>query len=260
MYAAELQVAKNIALEAGKIMRHYFDADQGRIVKEDGTPLTAADIKINRLVIEMLAEHFPDDIVISEEESTGDSGMGRRWFCDPIDGTKAFTWGVPTAMFSLGLVIDGRPVMGVTYEPMLDRLYWAVQGKGSYCNDKKLSVNDEDLRSGIVATISDQYRIRNEAPYFDELLERRVSMAAFSGAVAKCARVAEGRFVGYIEEMANGYDVAASEVILSEAGGKMTDHKGKILDYSKPFKGTISSNSRVHDELVAIVVAVNNRG
>lgn len=258
MHKTELEVAKNIALESGKIMRQYFDANQERIIKEDGTPLTVADTKINRLVIDILAEHFPNDIVIGEEESTGEYGMGRRWFCDPIDGTKAFTWGVPTAMFSLGLVIDGRPVMGVTYEPMLDRLYWAVRGEGAFCNGKQLAVNNDSLQSGILATISSQYRIRKEAPYLDELLAQRIDMAAFSGAVAKCARVAEGRFVGYIEEMANGHDVAASEVILSEAGGKMTDHEGNILDYSKPFKGTISSNGLIHDELVAIIVAAND--
>lgn len=253
----ELDTAINIAREAGEIMRRYFDTDQQRIIKNDGTPLTIADIAINRMVIERLTEHFPDDIVIGEEESTGEYGMGIRWFCDPIDGTKAFTWGVPTAMFSLGLVVDGRPIVGVCYEPMCDRLYTAIRGEGAYRNDTKLHVNSLSLDEGILGTISSHYRIRHQAPYLEELLRRRIDMAAFSGAVAKCMRVAEGRFTGYIEELANAHDLAAAEVIITEAGGTLTSLDGQPLDYSRPFKGVIASNTRVHDELVAIVAGSN---
>ena len=78
-------------------------------------------------------------------------------------------------------------------------------------------------------------------------------MAAFSGAVAKAVRVAQGRFVGYIEELVNAHDIAASQVIVEEAGGKVTDLTGKRYDYTAPFKGTIVSNGIIHDELVSIV-------
>ena len=252
MYKTEVEVAKSIALMAGDIMREYFWADQGREIKEDGTPLTIADTMINSVVIRELAEHFPNDIVIGEEESTGDYSMGRRWFCDPIDGTKAFTWGVPTAMFSLALVVDGKPVLGVCYEPMLDVLYYAVQGGRAYRNDDEIHVNIADLSTGILGTISSQWRIRNEASYLDPLLENHDEMAAFSGAVAKIVRVAEGRFVGYIEELANAHDIAAAQVILEAAGGVITSLHGEPLDYSKPFKGIVSSNTIVHNELVTI--------
>lgn len=253
MYQAELAIAKQISAQAGQIMRRYFDADQERQIKSDGTPLTVADTAINSLVIAELAKEFPDDIVIGEEESTGDYGMGRRWFCDPIDGTKGFTWGVPTAMFSLGLVVDGQPVMGVCYEPMLDKLYWAVVGEGAFCNNQPISVNDQTLATGILGTISSQYRLRRGAPYMDTLLdlEPRIDMAAFSGAVAKTVRVAEGRFVGYIEELVNGHDMAASHVIVTEAGGMISDLNGCPLDYSQPIRGAVVSNGVVHDQLIS---------
>lgn len=234
-------------------MRRYFDGDQERVTKEDGSPLTIADTMINRMVIEQLEAALPDDGVIGEEESTAEYGMGRKWLCDPIDGTKAFTWGTPTAMFSLALVVDGQPVVGVCYEPMLDKLYWATIGGGAYCNDQPIRVNDETLETGILGTISSQYRLRRAAPYIDALLDKNVNMAAFSGAVAKCVRVAEGRFVGYIEELVNGHDVAASQVIVTEAGGRITGMEGNDLDYSRPFKGAIVSNGIVHDELARIV-------
>lgn len=252
-YQKELDVAKAIAYEAGDIMRQYFDGDQQRQIKSDGTPLTIADTTINHMVIQRLAAALPDDGVIGEEESSTDYGFGRKWFCDPIDGTKAFTWGVPVAMFSLGLVIDGRPALGVTYEPILNKLYWAIRGRGAFCNDQPIHVNSQTLERGILGTTNSHHRIRNESPYFDELLERRIDMAAFSGAAAKCARVAEGRFVGYIGELASAHDMAASHVIIEEAGGRITDLDGHEYDYTKPFRGTIVSNGIVHDELVRIV-------
>lgn len=249
----ELQVAKDIAAKAGSVMRQYFEGDQQRVKKADGSPVTVADITINRMVIEELAREFPEDIVIGEEESTGDYGMGRRWICDPIDGTKAFTWGTPTALFSLALVIDGEPVLGVCYEPIVGKLYWATKGGGAFCNGQPLRVNQDTLEDGILGTSSSHYRIRTQSPYLDELLKRRIDMAAFSGAVAKAVRVAEGRFVGYIEELVNAHDIAASQVIVEEAGGKVTDLTGKRYDYTAPFRGTIVSNGIIHDELVNVV-------
>ena len=254
MYDHELQVAKRIALKAGEIMRQYFEADQERLIKSDGTPLTIADTKIHQLVATEIALAFPEDILVSEEGKNQDYGMGRRWLCDPIDGTKAFTWGVPTAMFSLGLVVDGVPTVGVAYEPMLDKIYWAVKDQPAYCNDQVIKVNQQDLAEGILATISSPYRLRRQSSYIDAILDypQRIDLATFSGAVAKSVRVADGRFVGYIEELVNNYDIAAVQVIVESAGGKITDMQGRQLDYSKAFRGCIVSNGTVHEELVEL--------
>jgi fructose-1,6-bisphosphatase/inositol monophosphatase family enzyme len=254
MYERELETAKSIAIKAGKIMRQYFDGNQERSIKDDGTPLTIADTTIHELVQRELKQAFASDGFTSEEGKKQEYGSGRRWFCDPIDGTRAFTWGVPTAMFSLGLVVDGVPTVGVAYEPMLDKMYWAIRGSNAYCNDTRIHVNTTTLGEGIFASISSPYRIRRQAPYLDALLDypQRIDMATFSGAVAKTVRVADGRFTGYIEELVNAYDMAAVHVILEAAGGMITDLQGRPLDYTAPFKGCIVSNKQVHDELVVI--------
>lgn len=251
-FTRELKTAKAIAYEAGSVMRMYFRGDQKREIKDDGTPLTIADTTINRLVIERLATAFPDDIVIGEEESTGEYGMGRRWFCDPIDGTKAFTWGVPTAMFSLGLVIDGVPKLGLCYEPITDQLYCAVEGRESFLNDVKISVNDTTLKDGIIAIASAPADIRhNEA--VARILDAGHTTAVFSGAVYKASAVADGRFVGYVEHKVNAYDMAAVEVIVREAGGIVTGLDGQPNDYTKPLKGTVVSNKNSHLALMNLI-------
>lgn len=248
-----LEFAKKLAYEAGEVMRRSFTGEIEWQTKADGTPITKADIDINHTVIEAIKQAFPNDEIIGEEESTTEYGMGRMWFCDPIDGTGAFIWGIPTAMFSLALVVDGRPELGVAYEPMTDRLYWAVRGAGAYCNGRRLQVNTQSLHEGIVAVTSSHWRISRKVSYIERMLDQRISLAGFSGAVAKSLRIAEGRFVGYIEEVVNAYDMAAAHVIIEEAGGKITGLDGSPLDYSRPFKGAIVSNALVHDELVAFV-------
>jgi myo-inositol-1(or 4)-monophosphatase len=252
MYIEELNVAKSIAMDAGDIMKHYFYADQQRTTKSDGTPVTIADTTINTLVIDRLKTVFPADVVIGEEESTGGYGAGRRWFCDPIDGTKAFSWGVPTALFSLGLVVDGKPVVSVCYEPMLDRLYSAVTGEGAYMNTDRLHVNQQGLEDGILAIASAPADIRNNE-IVHRILDEGITTAIFSGAAYKASAVADGRFVGYVEHKVNAYDMAAVELIVREAGGMVTGLDGKPNDYSAPIKGSIVSNGYIHDELIRLV-------
>lgn len=250
----ELDIAIDIARKAGGVMRQYFDGDQQKVYKADNTPLTIADTMVNRMVIEQLAQHFPDDIVIGEEESTGGYGAGRRWFCDPIDGTKAFTWGVPTAMFSLGLVIDGVPTVGVAYDPFLDRMYTAVRGYGAYCNGQLLHVSDETLDTGIVAIGSGMRDTRRGLPYLDEFIAQNIRTASFSGAVYKSMLVARGKFVGYVLDKVNAYDMAAAHVIITEAGGVISGYDGQSYDYTQPFRGTIIGNSPdTHTRLAEIV-------
>ncbi|MCW1888772.1 MAG: inositol monophosphatase [Candidatus Moranbacteria bacterium] len=249
----ELETAKSIAYEAGTIMRQYFHDGQEKEWKDDGTPVTIADVAINRLVIERISEAFPDDGVIGEEESNAGYGMGRKWFCDPIDGTKAYTWGVATAMFSLGLVVDGVPVVGVAYNPFIDTLYAAAKGQGAHCNGKPIQVSQKELHVGTIALTSNLEKLRGQNTLFEHLVQKNIRTASFSGGVCKCVLVASGRFEGYVEEMLGAYDIAASQVIIEEAGGMVTDLEGGALQYLKPFRGAVASNGIGHSELIEML-------
>lgn len=252
MYQTELQVAKDIAHKAGEIMLEYFDADQGLDHKDDGSVVTIADKAINRMVIEEITKKF-DDGIIGEEESTADYGPGRKWICDPIDGTKAFVIGVPTSTFSLALVVDGLPALGVVYDPFLDRLYWAIKGQGSYCNGKKLQVSENPLKGHYVGVSSDNAGLVEGVDVIKRLLKTGAKLDTTHGAVYKSCLVAHGRTVGYMEPRVNPHDVAAIHILVEEAGGKVTGYKGEKLDYSKRFKGVIVSNKTVHDGLLSCI-------
>lgn len=256
-YQKELEVAKNIAKQAGTIMLHYFDGEQELELKQDNSFVTVADKKINQLVITELAKHF-DDILIGEEESTGGYGMGRRWLCDPIDGTKAFVWGTPTAMFSLALIIDGVPILGVAYDPFLDKLYEAVVGEGAYCNGKQIHVSNKNLTEGVIGVISSVKGILSRPKYLVTLAEKGVTFATFSGAVYKGCLIACGKIIGFPNPRISPHDIAAIHIIIEESGGKVTGPTGEKLDYSAPFKGAILSNSVIHEELVEIISNAGN--
>lgn len=252
-YSKELTAAKSIAKQAGVIMRRYFDAGVASTQKQDGSPVTAADIEINKLVIEEITKNF-GDVVVGEEESTGDYGMGRRWICDPIDGTRAFTWGLPFAMFSLALVIDGTPTVAVAYDPFLNRLYEATQGGGSFCNGTALHVSTKELSSGNIAVSSSPVKVLQDKTYaalLNNLIEAGAQLGSFNGSVYKGCLVARGNFVGYLERGIHAHDVAATDLIVREAGGMVTGFDGKRLDYSKPFRGAVMSNGVAHEKLLA---------
>lgn len=249
MFDKELQVAKNVAYLAGKIMLEYFDGDLQKEHKDDGTDVTIADKKINSMAIEELTKHF-DYGIVGEEESTAEYGDGYRWFCDPIDGTKAFVMGVPTSMFSLGLVIDGQPVLGVAYSPFLDKLYYGVKGQGSFCNGSKIHVSKDGLKGHFVAVNSKLDDIVDNPSYVKKLLDSGARPHSICGAVYNGCLVASGRFVGYSEPRTHAHDVAAIQVIIEEAGGKVTGPDGKSFDYTKPFRGLVASNGVVHEEIL----------
>jgi myo-inositol-1(or 4)-monophosphatase len=251
-YKDELEVAMSIAREAGPIILKYFDIDQEIEIKDDKSLVTIADKLINTMVIDRLRTAFPEDGIIGEEESTAEYGMGRKWFCDPIDGTAGYVWGIPTAMFSLALVIDSVPVLGVVFDPFLNKMYTGVRGEKSFCNDTMIHVSDKNFETGIVA-VSGGIRHLVETNFYNNLRTKtKTRLATFSGAVYKSCLVAKGKFIGYSETGINAHDVAAIHVIVENAGGKITALDGSPLDYSKPFKGAIISNGVVHNELIEL--------
>jgi fructose-1,6-bisphosphatase/inositol monophosphatase family enzyme len=248
-YDKEKEAAISIAKEAGKIINEYFDIDQQIEIKEDRTPVTIADKKVNSLVIERLAAVFPDDGIIGEEESTSEYGMGRKWICDPIDGTAGYTWGTPTAFFSLALVVDGSPVLGVAFDPFTDKMYVGQKGQPSECNGKMISVSSLPINQGTLAVTGS---IKNlfRSLYLKKLIDDKIKLACFSGAVIKGCLLAKGKFVGLIEPGVNPHDIAAIHTIVEGAGGKITSLTGEELTYLKPFKGCIVSNGVTHAQLM----------
>ena len=249
-----LEFAKDIAYQAGKIMLKYFNQNNGASYKGDKTIVTIADTEINSYLIKRVKEKYPEHSVDGEEEQFGKSNF--VWVCDPVDGTAMYARHIPVAVFSLALVIDGIPNVGVVYDPFTDSLYTAIKGKGAYKNNEKISVNDYTLDD--MKTVC-HYDLWPNADYniskVLQELERKSYFIGIGSVIRACMCIASGDFTLAIfpGTKHKNCDIAAVKVIVEEAGGKVTDLFGNEQRYDQSIKGALISNGIVHDEVIEII-------
>lgn len=187
----------------------------------------------------------------------GFSGKSKYvWVCDPVDGTAMYARHIPVAVFSLALVIDGEPQIGVIYDPFLDNLYYAEKGKGAYKNSEKILVNELDLKDKRTVCNFDMFP-KSEYKVYDVLKEfqKEIYFVSVGSVIRACTCVANGEFVASIfpGTKHKNCDIAAVKVIVEEAGGKVTDLFGNDQRYDQDINGAIVSNGKVHDEIVKII-------
>lgn len=235
-------------------MLKHFQIGVAKEIKADGTPITIADTTINTMVIDAVATTYPQDGVLGEEASSMKEHPEYLWVCDPLDGTIPYVFGIPISMFSLALVKDGEPVLGVLYDPYMKRLYHAIKGEGAYLNEQKLHVNDEKtLTKNFIAVPSKSRNLFDVGGLLQETVKRDINTCVFRCFTAEAILIATGQFVGNIFGHQTAHDVAAIKVIVEEAGGKVTDLMGNDQRYDRPTRGAIISNGLLHNELVALV-------
>lgn len=246
-----LEFAKEIAKEAGKIMLKYFNIDDKSSYKEDNTIVTIADKEINSYLIKKVKERYPDHSVDGEEETFGKSKY--VWVCDPIDGTAMYARHIPVAVFSLALVIDGIPNLGVVYDPFTDSLYTAIKGKGAYKNGNQINVNNYELEDKKSVCHYD-YWTNAEFKILKviEELSKKTYFIGVGSIIRACMCVASGDFTLAIfpGTKHKNCDIAAVKVIVEEAGGKVTDLFGNEQRYDTSINGAIISNGKVHNEVI----------
>lgn len=250
----ELEIAKQLANEAGKIMLGYFNTSASNpIVKTDKTIVTKADTEINSRVIDMLTKETPGYSIWGEEESSIIKGSKYTWVCDPVDGTMPFAKAIPISTFSLALVDEnGNSVVGVVYDPFQDRLFEAVKGGGAYLNGTKISVSEQSELDG--AYIDEELWINHEEKITfnnpkDVLNKAGAKVTTQCSAVLMGCFVAKGSYDAMIFGQGKPEDIAALAVIVTEAGGKVTDLFGNEQRYDTNIKGAIVSNGMLHDKL-----------
>lgn len=244
--------AIQLAHDAGDIMRQNFGLGMKKEWKSDNSPLTVTDETINQMVIDRVKTTFPAHSILGEEGSFDVPGSTHTWVCDPVDGTMPFSTGIPVFAFSLALVENGAPIMGVIYDPILDRLFVAEKGKGTTLNDEPIHVS---TRSTLAQAMihGDSGRL---LPTMKTLRDAKAKVARYFCITYPAALLAAGEFDGAIWGGASTWDIAAIKIIVEEAGGVVTDLEGHEQRYDQPLNGAIISNGHLHDVLLAIVAPV----
>ncbi|MBI4089788.1 MAG: inositol monophosphatase [Candidatus Kerfeldbacteria bacterium] len=246
--------AITLAKQAGAIMRQNFTLGMKREWKGDGTPLTATDTTINQLVLEAVKKEYPEHGVIAEEGNNYNE-QAYVWVCDPIDGTIQFSHGLPNFTFCLALVRDGVSLLGVIYDPMLDRMMVAERGQGAFLNGQPAHVSKSTWTDRLLMT---REGLRHTTKYdLDEVMRtlaaRKITMLQLYGSGYGGMLVALGELDGLISTGHDPWDYAAVKVIVEEAGGKVTDLFGHDPRWDKPVQGTLASNGILHDEILSVL-------
>ncbi len=248
-----LTLAKSLGDQAGKIMLDNFKLGMDKTWKVDATPLTIADTSINTLVIDEVAEWFPDHGILGEEASLH-ADREYLWVLDPVDGTMPFSHGLPTSTFSLALVHNGQPIVAVVQDPFSKRQYSAVRGQGTFLNGDKMHVNaqaDLGLKVFIDVSARPKFQGFNAGKLLTNLFDKGVYATKSLSAVYYSLPVVTGQHAASICLLEYPWDGAAISLLVEEAGGTVTDLFGKARTWDKPGDGFIVSNGLVHAALLA---------
>ena len=227
--------------------------------KSDHSPVTTADLAVDRLIHEAVARHFPDDGWLSEEQQDDRERLRKKrtWIVDPIDGTRAFIKKVPEFCISVALVENACPIIAAILNPSTGELSTAIRGKGArfsggaggpwqstHMDDLPLVlVNPWELRKGRFHSLSHQVQCRP------------VGSIAYA-----LANVAAGRATAAVMlEGGNEWDVAAGVLLIEETGGTVTDARGKRFRFNQAdpgVQGTIATGRNAPPLLRAALSAL----
>ena len=263
MYNIESDDIIEIAQKAGEIAMRFYDKEYSIEEKKNKTPVTEADMAIHHFLMEKLsAYNYP---ILSEEDVENfDRGDAEHmWIVDPLDGTSDFIQKTGDFSILIGLIYNDEPVLGVVYEPAKDTIYFAEKNKGAYMchsrengNPEKISVSDKNNFSDMTILLSRNHLMDSDIALCENL---SIEKQKKRGSTSKMCVIARGDAEIYVNtsDRTAEWDTCAVQIILEEAGGKITDMNGERLVYGKEnplnLNGFIASNGISHNEIVSAI-------
>ena len=243
------------AREAGAILKNRFNDKHTVDYKGEINIVTEADLLSEEMIKTRINQTFPGHDIVAEESPETDYGSEFRWIIDPLDGTTNYAHGYPVFCVSIALEKNGEVELGVIYNPMLDELFVTERGGGCFLNDKRLSVSGTaDLSRSLLAT-GFPYDIResknNNINYFIALAMKAQAIRRAGSAALDMAYVAAGRFDGFWELKLKPWDTAAAWLMITEAGGIVTELNGGDFHLESPH--VLASNGEIHRDMLEII-------
>lgn len=217
--------------------------------------VTQFDRRSQNLIVKALKAKFPDFGILSEENVSHNTDLPVKWIVDPLDGTTNFAHGLPIWTISIALEISGEILLGVVYDPTRGEMFSAIKKCGAFLNKKKIRVSRIKKLSRSLLITGFPYDIRrskdNNLNHFNNFAVRVQAVRRLGSAALDLCYTACGRFDGYWELKLSPWDQAAGFLILKEAGGKVTDFKGKKFDiYGDEVLGT---NGLIHRQMMRVL-------
>lgn len=264
------EFAIDLASRAGDLLLEFLarglDSSRTRAKMGHFDVVTEADLASERLIVDALAATFPAHALHAEESASGRLPEAEwMWLIDPVDGTNNFAHGLPLFAVNLALAHHGLPVLGVTRDPSNRRTYWAEQGGGAWLRDAegidhRLSVSTvSELHRALLATGFVAGRTRGQShnrAEFWELDTDSQSVRRMGSAALALAWVAAGHLEGYWETGLKPWDIAAGWVLITEAGGRLTEHNGTPFRLDSPTIVAGNGQSAIHEAIMTTIARV----
>ena len=224
---SDIDLLADAVRSAGKIALKFFSGQYRRWSKPGGSPVTEADLAIDAFLKEELRRARPDYGWLSEESLDDPARLQVRrvFIVDPIDGTAAFMKGRPHFTICAAVVVDNRPLAGVVFNPARDECFTAQAGQGAYLNGAPIHVGGRTEIEGC-KLLGNRSLFAGWPP---------MQIETFSSIAYRVALVASGQFDAMVSLTSKrDWDLAAADVILAEAGGRLVDWDGKPASYNSP--------------------------
>ncbi|MGK2921432.1 MAG: inositol monophosphatase family protein [Methyloceanibacter sp.] len=248
----DYELLKRAVRDAGALANSYFKQDVQVFKKPDGSEVSDADLAVDAAMKLDLTTRRKDYGWLSEESPDDRSRLkySRVWMIDPIDGTNAYLRHIPEWTVSAALVEDGVPVLGVVYNPAKDEFFHAMRGHGAFLNDEPIHATDKAILEGAKMIASGGlFRKKIWQEPWPEVTAEWVNSVAYRLALVAC-----GRGDATISLTAKAeWDLAAAAVIMDEAGGVTTDHRGNAHTYNREspkFPSLVASGKPLHPLLI----------
>lgn len=251
--ATAMDVAWECARTGGGLALSRFRGAQVIDIKGHRNIVTETDVEAELRIKSILAMAYPQHKILSEETASDtDASTGWTWVIDPIDGTKNYAIGIPFWCTNVALCREGRPVLGLTYDPVHEEGFWAVEGSGAFVNDAPIRVSENaDVYSAVIGV---------DLGYDDALGARQLDLMRrifpntqgfrlMGSAALGLAYVACGRIDLYAHLSTSPWDVAAGMVLIREAGGVASDRAGNDMQITD--RAFAAGGRAVHADFVA---------
>lgn len=221
-----------IARRTGEFIRHEGQRFDRTKIQEKGLNnlVSYVDMEAEKMIVQTLKFTLPEAGFITEEGTETQRGEVYNWVVDPLDGTTNFMHGLPPYSVSIALVEKNEPILGVVYIVSADECYHAYKGGGAFCDREKIHVSGvTDFKEGLYITgmpYTSFGKLEQYWKIFGHFMKHTHGIRRLGSAAADLAYVASGKSEGFFEHGLNPWDVAAGALLVTEAGGQITDYKG----------------------------------
>ena len=250
-----LNFAIRVAKDAGWLLRDRVGTRIDIDHKGSINIVTDVDLASEKLIREAIATYYPRHEVLGEEGGLSKSGSEYRWIVDPLDGTTNYAHGYPIFCVSIALECKGEIVLGVVYDPMRDELFTAERGCGAALNNRPIHVSKiAELMQGLLST-GFPYDIKTSKltnlDHWANFAMNAQALRRDGAAALDLCYVACGRFDGFWELNLSPWDTAAGSLIVTEAGGRVTNFSGGPFSNYNP--EVVASNGLIHGSMLEVL-------